>query len=170
MNTRSLYAILGVIALLIIGLIVYNQSRDNSEVASQNGNANINASPTNTSIPTNVNVNNSNSATNNNTNGQFSDESDLDNGKVYEVVFNGTAFAPNNLTINAGDTIVFKNSSSKNFWPASGPHPQHTNYPEFDPKKAVAAGANFEFKFTKVGEWPFHDHLTPTAFGKIIVK
>lgn len=175
MNTRTLYAILGVAALVIVGLLIYNQGRNSNKLASNANNANsaenINAdldnantaANTNTSASTNANVQANN-------NGQFSDESDLDKGQVFEISYNGTAFTPSTLSIKAGDTVVFKNNSTKSFWPASGPHPQHTLYPEFDAKKAIAPGGNFTFKFIKVGEWPFHDHLNPTAFGKITVQ
>ena len=103
---------------------------------------------------------------------QFSNEDDIQSPDVavQEISFSGTAFSPSKLTIKNGDIIIFKNNSDKNFWPASGPHPQHTNYPEFDPKKGIAAGGKFEFKFTKAGTWGFHDHLTPSAFGSITVE
>jgi len=167
MNTRALYAIIAIVALLIVGLLVYNQSQNDTASDNINGeplsnmNSGLNA---NTNIPTNLNAN-----TSTNINGVPTSESDLDSGKVHEVVYNGTAFTPSTLTIKAGDTVVFRNSSSGAFWPASGPHPQHTLYPEFDAKGSVAAGNIYSFKFLKVGEWPFHDHLKPTVFGKITV-
>ena len=167
MNTKALYAVIAIVALLIVGLLVYNQSRD--DVASENSNAtplsNVNSdlgSNTNTSADLNANIGT-------NVNGVPSSEGDLDSGTVHEIVFSGTAFTPANLTVKAGDTVVFRNSSQEDFWPASGPHPQHTLYPEFDAKKAIAPGNIYSFKFLKVGEWPFHDHLRPAAFGKITV-
>lgn len=167
MNTRALYAVIAIVALLIIGLLVYNQGQD--EVVSDNDNAtplsNIN-SDTNSNVPA-VNTN-TNAVTN--INGQPSTESDLDSGNVHQITFNGTAFTPSTLTIKAGDTVVFRNSSDGNFWPASGPHPQHTLYPEFDAKAEIAPGNIYSFKFLKVGEWPFHDHLHPSAFGRITVQ
>ncbi len=177
MNTRSLYALLGVAALVVVGLLIYNQSRqDNTQLQNSNQmvNANSEIDDANVNVEANSNAfsnanSNTNTQVNNNTNGQFSDESDLDKGKVFETSYNGTAFAPSTLTIKAGDTVVFKNNSTKSFWPASGPHPAHTLYPEFDAKKAIAPGQSYQFKFLKVGEWPFHDHLNPSAFGKITV-
>lgn len=104
--------------------------------------------------------------------GQFSDEDDIQSLDimVHEINYSGSAFTPSKLTIKNGDIVIFKNNSDKNFWPASGPHPQHTNYPEFDSKKAIAAGDKFEFKFTKTGIWSFHDHLTPSVTGSITVE
>jgi len=175
MNNRSLYALLGVVALIIVGLIVYNQSNQTNNTVSETNNANITEPELdpNDTIPTNI-IDNSNTASSNTgtetTPGQFTDESDLDQGKVYEIKYNGTIYTPSVISINQGDTIVFKNQSESTFWPASAIHPEHTKYPEFDPKKPVASGENFEFKFLKIGEWGFHDHLRPSAFGKITVK
>lgn len=186
MNTRTMYALLGVLALVIIGLIVYNQGNgqntalDTQEQTNFNSNASLDETGlTNTNagldtdLGTSVNApvnDNSNTSSNNNTSGQFSDESDLDNGQVYQIAYDGKAYAPSNLTIKVGDTVVFKNNSEKSFWPASANHPEHLKYPEFDAKKAIAPGQSFQFKFVKTGEWGFHDHLNPSAFGKITVQ
>jgi plastocyanin len=173
MSTRSLYALLGVAALVVVGLLVYNQSnQDNEQLRNANQAANSGSVTENLNTDTSANTNvstNANAQVNNNTNGQFSDETDLDKGQVFEISYNGVAFAPANLSIKAGDTVVFKNNSTKSFWPASAPHPQHTNYPEFDARQGIAPGQTFQFKFLKVGSWGFHDHLSPTAFGKITV-
>ncbi len=90
--------------------------------------------------------------------------------QVFEVDYNGTNFSPASLSVRVGDVVIFKNSSSSAFWPASNPHPQHTDYPEFDAKKPIAAGQSFQFKFTKAGTWGFHNHLNAGAKGTIIVK
>jgi hypothetical protein len=41
---------------------------------------------------------------------------------------------------------------------------------EFDAKAAIAPGKSFDFKFTKLGTWKFHDHLSPSSTGSIIVS
>ena len=104
--------------------------------------------------------------------GVFSGEEDLDGNdvQVQQITYDGSKYSPATITIKTGDIIVFKNTSAASFWPASGPHPTHTNYPEFDPKQAVAAGKTYEFKFTKVGTWAFHDHLNPAARGTVTVN
>lgn len=86
------------------------------------------------------------------------------------MVFDGDAYAPQNITIKKGDAIVFENKSDKYFWPASNIHPTHGIYPEFDPKDAVAPGSSWNFKFEKIGSWRYHDHLHPYITGTIIVK
>jgi plastocyanin len=85
------------------------------------------------------------------------------------ITYTSSGFSPSPVTIKKGTKVTFVNNSSANFQPASGPHPAHTNYPEFDPKRAVAAGSSWTFTFDKVGTWPYHDHLNPTRFGQIIV-
>ncbi|MDQ3018525.1 MAG: cupredoxin domain-containing protein [bacterium] len=181
MNTRILYAIIGIIGLLLVGLIIYNQNQGSNEVVSdQASNANV---VTNEDLPTNTSNQNTNTsnvntnATNQNTNtadttteGRFSDESDLSQGSVFEVKYNGITYMPANLTIKAGDTVVFKNDSTGSYWPASAPHPAHTDYPEFDAKKSLGAGQNFTFKFLKTGTWAYHDHLRPVTRGSITVQ
>ena len=86
------------------------------------------------------------------------------------VTYTANGFSPASITIKAGDTVIFKNNSAADFWPASGPHPTHTNYPEFDAKKAISAGSSYSFTFTKVGSWKYHNHLSPSLTGTITVQ
>jgi plastocyanin len=90
--------------------------------------------------------------------------------KTYTVEMSGDKFSPGSVTINAGDTVTFKNVGSNPHWPASAPHPTHTTYPEFDPKHEIAAGQSWSFTFDKVGTWRYHDHLNSGVVGVIIVK
>ena len=99
-------------------------------------------------------------------------------GQTKEIVFTDSGFSPSVLTIKAGTTVVFKNSGSKDFWPASAKHPTHNEYPIkggcvgsiFDACKAIAPGGQWEFKFDVLGGWNYHDHLNPTFFGKVVVE
>lgn len=91
------------------------------------------------------------------------------NIQVVEVDFDGAQFTPAITNIKVNDWVFFKNKSTVDFWPASNPHPTHTDYPEFDSKKAIAPGAQFKFQFTKAGNWGFHDHLNPSIHGSINV-
>jgi plastocyanin len=83
--------------------------------------------------------------------------------------YTDSGFVPASVTIKKGTIVTFDNESTKSMWPASAPHPTHTDYPEFDPKKAIAPGETWPFTFTKVGTWKYHDHLNPSRFGTIIV-
>lgn len=88
---------------------------------------------------------------------------------VVQIDYDGMAYSPKNVDIKAGDIVIFKNNSSSEMWPASAPHPVHTDYPEFDSKSGVIPGGKWQFKFEKIGEWKFHDHLKPSAWGTVNV-
>lgn len=174
MNKKVIYGVIALIVLLIVAGVIYTQSNqqinqqesltpeDNSEMLTEE----VSNFPVTSEEPEMV------TPQTNQSSGRFSGEDDImaPDIIVHEVSFSGSAFSPANLTIKNGDIVVFKNNSSKDFWPASAPHPQHTDYPEFDPKKRIAPGGTYEFKFTKTGAWGFHDHITPSAFGKITVQ
>ena len=78
-------------------------------------------------------------------------------------------FVPSEIKIKAGETIRFVNKGKYWHWPASDLHPTHTLYPEFDPRKPVGPGEEWAFTFEKIGEWGFHDHLSPYITGKVVV-
>lgn len=86
------------------------------------------------------------------------------------VTLTDDGFQPSEITIHAGQTVTFRTTSGKPFWPASDPHPSHTNYPEFDPKDPIAPDAVWSFAFTKIGTWGYHDHLAPYFTGTIHVE
>ena len=99
------------------------------------------------------------------------------------IIYTDTGYSPNTLTIKNGETVVFKNQSSKTMWPASAMHPSHRVYggtsleehcPDttgvaFDACKGFLPSGIWSFKFDKVGEWKYHDHLNSGDFGTIVV-
>ncbi len=99
----------------------------------------------------------------------FLGQSVLVDAKHYEVTLSKDGFAPNVLTVQKGDTVVFKTNAGEPFWPAADPHPLHTIFPSFDPKKPINPDASWQFKFSKIGDWSYHDHLFPSFKGRIIV-
>jgi plastocyanin len=86
------------------------------------------------------------------------------------ITYTDTGFSPSSLTIKNGQTVAFKNESAGDMWVASAPHPTHTDYPEFDAKKAYKSGESYSFTFNKVGTWKFHNHAKPTNFGSVTVE
>ena len=100
------------------------------------------------------------------------------------IIFTDSGFSPNLLTIKLGETVTFKNESSKPTWPASAMHPTHKVYPGsdiekcgtaeeskiFDACRDIPAGGSWSFGFDNVGTWGYHDHLDASKFGKIIVQ
>ncbi len=87
----------------------------------------------------------------------------------YQVSMTDSGYTPKDLTVKRGDTVTFINNGTKDIWPASAPHPSHTDYPAFDPKQGVAVGESWSFTFDRVGNWRFHDHLNPTRTGSVRV-
>lgn len=87
------------------------------------------------------------------------------------VTFNPDGISPKQITLRVGEGIEFRNSDLKSHWPASAPHPAHTDYLEFDPKQEIKPGDTWRFVFTKKGTWKFHDHLgtKPQFAGSVIV-
>lgn len=79
-------------------------------------------------------------------------------------------FSPATLNIKKGDTVAFTNNGTALHWPASAPHPTHTNYPGFDAGRALEPGESWTFQFDKIGTWTYHDHLNPATKGTIVVK
>lgn len=92
------------------------------------------------------------------------------NPSVVEVKYTDTGFVPAEVKIRPGGVARFKNESTKMMWVASAPHPQHTDYPEFDADKGYGTGETYSFTFTRTGTWKFHNHLAPTRFGRVTVE
>ena len=79
-------------------------------------------------------------------------------------------FNPQVVKVKRGGTVTFVNSSAESFWPASGVHPTHEIYPEFDAREAIPAGASWSFTFDEDGTWRYHNHLNPGAVGAVVVE
>jgi len=100
------------------------------------------------------------------------------------VTYTNSGYSPNTITIKKGETVTFKNQSSRSMWPASAVHPTHTVYsgtslsehcPDttgtaFDACKGFLPGQSWSFTFNKTGTWKYHDHLNPGATGTIVVE
>ena len=98
----------------------------------------------------------------------------------FAVTYTNDGFAPSALTIPVGSSVSFLNNSNRNFWPASAQHPTHRVYPEqtdddcsgssFDACQSIPSNQSWSFTFNEVGEWGYHDHLSPGKFGVIRVQ
>ena len=86
------------------------------------------------------------------------------------VTISDTGFTPATLTVPVNTTVTFTNNGQGAHWPASAPHPTHTGLPGFDAERGLATGESYSYTFTKVGTWPYHDHLNPRLFGSITVE
>lgn len=98
------------------------------------------------------------------------------------VSYDGTSFSPQNVTVHVGGTVTWKNASASTMWVASAMHPGHAAYDGTDRATHCAAGytgekpfdqckgdGDYSFTFNKEGEFKYHDHITPSAFGSVKV-
>lgn len=105
-------------------------------------------------------------------------------GSEVVIAYTDQGYAPASVNVKKGDTVVWKNESAKDMWPASAMHPTHTVYPGsgiqkcntaeqpniFDACGPIGPGSSWSFKFMEQGSWKFHNHLFPTAFGTVNVE
>lgn len=112
MSKQAVYGIIALIALIIIGGVVYMQSQNANQEAAETETTLTEETETNTDA-------NADAVTPNETTtdqGRQSDESDImGEAAVHEISFNGTAYSPAQITIKNGDIVVFKNNSTKDF-------------------------------------------------------
>lgn len=90
------------------------------------------------------------------------------------VTYDGTTFTPAKLTVKAGTTVIFSNTSERPMWVASDVHPTHELYPEFDTGATnggrPSPGEDGEFTFERIGTWSYHDHNNPSVTGTVVVN
>lgn len=103
------------------------------------------------------------------------------------VTYTDSGYSPNSLTsltIKSGETVTFKNESSKTMWTASSGHPSHMDYDgsslrehcqnavnaSFDSCAGIQPGNSWQFTFSKKGMWKFHNHLSSNHYGSVTVE
>lgn len=86
------------------------------------------------------------------------------------VTYTDTGFAPLTITVKSGSIVTFVNESARGMWVASDMHPTHQLLPGFDQKTSVARGQTFEYTFTTVGTWRYHNHQNPTDTATVVVN
>lgn len=72
------------------------------------------------------------------------------------------AFAPSNVTIHAGDTVVWTNNDSAS-------HTVTDQAGSFD-SKTLAAGKTFSHTFTTAGTFTYHCSVHPSMMGTVVVE
>lgn len=84
------------------------------------------------------------------------------------VIIYDEVFKPDSINIIKGGNVTWVNKGDLPHWPASDPHPIHTNYPSkekgcigssLDACRGLNTGEAYSFSFDKVGSWGIHDHL-----------
>ncbi|QQG45769.1 MAG: hypothetical protein HYW89_03615 [Candidatus Sungiibacteriota bacterium] len=78
-------------------------------------------------------------------------------------------FEPASIKIKKGDKVTWANKSSRPAWIASGPHPIHNLYPEFNSFQEFSPGESFSFVFERAGTWGYHNHRNASQSGWVEV-
>jgi plastocyanin len=106
--------------------------------------------------------------------------------KTLTVTYTNSGFSPNTVNAKVGDTVHFINSSSHGMWVASNEHPTHTDYDgtslaqhctgntnnngSFDECAAVPPGTSYSFTFPKTGAFHYHNHVSTSDTGTVLVQ
>ncbi len=85
------------------------------------------------------------------------------------ITYSDSGYTPSTITVKKGTTVTWVNQSSGGMWTASALHPTHMLLPGFDELKSVAKGGSYDYTFTKVGTWKYHNHVQASDFGSVIV-
>ncbi len=91
-------------------------------------------------------------------------------GERVIVVYGPNGFAPATTTVKVGSIVAFTNETASSMWVASDVHPTHSLLPGFDALKSIGKGETYEYTFTKVGTWKYHNHMNPTDTGIVVVS
>ncbi len=111
-----------------------------------------------------------NNSTNNQAGSNSSNQSTQAQSGAAEVDMTANGFSPSSITVKQGTVVTFKNTDTQPHWPASNPHPTHTDLPGFDALQQVQPGQTYSFTFNKIGTWGYHDHINPSEFrGSVTV-
>ena len=151
---KGIIAIIIIIIIIIFGFLLIRDDSDNTQINIENEQSTQTIEKDN---PADTEVSDA--------------TTDIDTtAEVIFVTYGDEGFAPREIAVTKGQTVRFINEGSGNMWVASDTHPTHTILPEFDSKKSLGKGENYEFTFTKIGEWNYHNHIKPNSIGTIIVK
>ena len=96
------------------------------------------------------------------------------------VTLSANGFSPKSVTIKKGGTVTFTNESTGKMWVATASHPTHTVYDGTTLQAHCAAGtaasfdqckdgSSYNFTFTKVGSFNYHNHSSASEFGTVVV-
>lgn len=94
----------------------------------------------------------------------------LQNGQQITIEMTNLGFIPTVVRARPYDTITFVNHDSAAHWPASNPHPTHTDCPELDPLRPLLATERYAIAFQATKTCGFHDHLQPKFKGTLIIE
>lgn len=94
------------------------------------------------------------------------------------ITYTDSGYSPAVITIKRGQTVTWKNNSSRQMWTASAIHPTHSVYPTaggcigstFDACSGIASGGTWSFGFDVAGTWKYHNHMNSAHTGTVVVE
>lgn len=89
------------------------------------------------------------------------------------ITFSNNGVSPATVTVKSGESVTWTNNSSKKVQVGSDNHPTHTLNQELTNGQftvELAPGASTSETLTKKGSWGYHDHLSPSINGKVVVE
>ena len=92
-----------------------------------------------------------------------------ENVKEANVILGDSGFVPKDITVKAGTTVVWKNSSGKPATVSSDDHPTHRLYP-FLNLGEFATDTTVQIIVEKPGKYSYHNHLNASEVGTITVE
>lgn len=85
------------------------------------------------------------------------------------ITYSDSGFSPALTTVNSGDMVAVKNTSSGELQFDSNPHPVHTDDTDLN-LGTVESGQTRTFTVTKKGSFGFHNHLNPSDSARITIQ
>lgn len=89
-------------------------------------------------------------------------------GPQARVQITANGFVPAVMSVAPGTEVVWTNNDSKPHKVASNPHPTHTETKGLESEE-LAPGDSYRFRYESNGTFNYHDHLSPTTNGSVIV-
>lgn len=78
-------------------------------------------------------------------------------------------FSPAVLQVKVGTTVTWTNQEDVERWVASDPYPENTDTPGLNAGQKMGKGDSYSYTFEEAGTYTYHDDLSPTTSGTIIV-
>lgn len=96
--------------------------------------------------------------------------SQVEEEEALEVTITKDGFVPATLKISKGTTVTWTNKDTVPHLVASNPHPEHTGLSGFEAETPIEPDNTYSYTFDETGTYTYHDHLSPTSNGTIIVE
>lgn len=78
-------------------------------------------------------------------------------------------FSPAVLQVKVGTTVTWTNQEDVEHWIASDPYPDNDETPGLNTGQKMGRGDSYSYTFEEAGTYTYHDDMSPTTGGTIIV-